>query len=139
MTPERMADIHAAAFTSQRPWTADEFRTLLATPHIFEITRGSSCFALGRIVAGEAELLTIATHPKAQRQGLARDCLDGFIRHVAETDGKRVLLEVDALNDPAIALYHQFGFAESGRRTGYYRHPDGRRVDALLMALDCGN
>ena len=42
-------------------------------------------------------------------------------------------LEVAADNAAAQALYARAGFAESGRRRGYYRRPDGSGLDALVM------
>lgn len=136
MTPAQMAEIDAAAFVTQRPWTEDEFHDLLTAPHVFAVHPTDRCFALGRVIAGEAELLTIATHPEAQRQGLALACLNDFLKTCHDAGATRVFLEVDSLNKAAIALYHAVGFAESGRRKGYYRHPDGSRSDALIMVLN---
>ena len=47
----------------------------------------------------------------------------------------RVFLEVRPSNGPAIALYHDEGFNEIGRRPRYYPARDGRE-DALVMALE---
>lgn len=44
-----------------------------------------------------------------------------------------MLLEVSVVNDPAIALYHWFGFQRIGLRKRYYQ-PEG--IDAYVMALD---
>ena len=38
MTPLQMAKLHAAAFTTQRPWSETEFATLIESPHVFIIT-----------------------------------------------------------------------------------------------------
>jgi ribosomal-protein-alanine N-acetyltransferase len=43
-----------------------------------------------------------------------------------------VNLEARASNQPALALYLQLGFVESGRRTRYYQFPVD---DAILMRL----
>ena len=42
-------------------------------------------------------------------------------------------LEVRASNAPAIALYMKHGFAQVGRRRGYYDDP---KEDAILMTLE---
>lgn len=133
MTPARMAAIHACAFTDHRPWSEAEFATLLADRQVFSLAQGPDCFALGRVVLDEAELLTIATDPAAQRQGLARGCLNRFLTDCAARGAARVFLEVDAANLPALALYRTAGFTEAGRRKGYYRHADGKRSDAIVM------
>jgi len=46
---------------------------------------------------------------------------------------EQVQLEVASENSAAIALYNSFGFAEVGRREGYYRDP---LDDAVLMNFD---
>ena len=43
-----------------------------------------------------------------------------------------MLLEVRPSNGPALALYRNYGFAEIGRRKGYYP-ADGGREDALVL------
>ena len=47
----------------------------------------------------------------------------------------RVFLEVRPSNPHAIALYHDEGFNEIGRRPRYYPSHDGRE-DALVMAME---
>jgi len=44
------------------------------------------------------------------------------------------VLEVAIDNEPAIALYMEFGFQPVGRRPGYYAGAGGGRVDALILA-----
>jgi ribosomal-protein-alanine N-acetyltransferase len=44
-----------------------------------------------------------------------------------------VFLEVSAANAAALALYRAAGFAEAGRRPGYYRTPEGAALDALVL------
>lgn len=132
MTPEQMAALHARAFAGGgRAWTASEFATLLGSPHVFAV--GDACaFALGRVAADEAELLTIATDPAHRRAGLGRRALCAFERRARQRGAALAHLEVAADNRPALALYAAAGFAETGRRTGYYLRGAGR-VDAVLM------
>ncbi|MDV4143266.1 ribosomal protein S18-alanine N-acetyltransferase [Shimia sp. FJ5] len=132
MTPDDLAALHAAAFTQSRPWSTEEFAALLASPHCFLVAQGQS-FALGRAIAGEAELLTIATHPKARRQGLARACLSQFETAARARGANSAFLEVAADNPAAIALYRAAGFTDAGQRKGYYTRPDGPAVDALIL------
>ena len=58
MTPEAMAALYARAFPDGRAWSAEEIAALTAPPG-FAVTAPAG-FALGRAVAGEAELVTIA-------------------------------------------------------------------------------
>ena len=132
MTPAAMAALHARCFTTPRPWTAAEFAALLAEPPVFA-TLAETGFALGRVVADEAELLTIAVAPEARRQGEGRALLDGFLRTALARGAETAFLEVAADNAAALALYRRSGFSEAGRRRGYYHSPGNPPVDALVM------
>ncbi|RMF33385.1 MAG: GNAT family N-acetyltransferase, partial [Alphaproteobacteria bacterium] len=72
-----MAEIHAACFTdAPKPWSAAAFRDMLGAPGVFPVALPGG-FALGRVAAGEAELLTLAVHPDFRRQGHGRRLLAG--------------------------------------------------------------
>ena len=132
MTPAAMAALHARCFTTPRPWTAAEFAALLAEPLVFA-TLAETGFALGRVVADETELLTIAVAPEARRNGEGRVLLDRFLRAARARGAGTAFLEVAADNAAALALYQRSGFAEAGRRRGYYHSPGNPPVDALVM------
>lgn len=128
-SPGALARTHAAANQVDPAWSATAFATLLETGAI--LTGDARSFVLGRVIAGEAEVLTLATHPDHQRKGLARAALAAF----CATPGiDRVFLEVAADNAAAITLYRQAGFSEVGQRRGYYRRPNQPAVDALVFA-----
>nr|WP_245866644.1 GNAT family N-acetyltransferase [Kandeliimicrobium roseum] len=133
MSPEALARLHAAAMES-RGWSAAEFAALLAQRGVF-VTGDSRCFALGRVVVDEAELLMLATDPAHRRQGLGRATLAAFHEEARARDAATAFLEVDEANRAARALYAAAGYAETGRRRGYYRHDGGPATDALTMAL----
>jgi ribosomal-protein-alanine N-acetyltransferase len=132
VTPETLARIHAAAFPGERGWSAAEFTDLLSQPTVRLETSGAA-FLLGRIVAGEAEVLTLATDPDARRQGHARRALTAFLATCAEEGVTRIFLEVAADNAAALGLYDREGFVTTGRRRGYYARPGAAAVDAILM------
>jgi ribosomal-protein-alanine N-acetyltransferase len=132
MTPADMAATHAAAFTQSRPWRAEEFASLLENRFCHAVGE-AACFALIRVVADEAELLTIATRPESQRQGKARACMTLFHDKARSLGATRAFLEVAADNTPARAVYAACGYVTSGTRPGYYPRPDGAASDALLM------
>ncbi len=133
MSPADVAALHAAGFTTPRPWSAAEIAGLLELPGVFLVgdARG---FALGRAVLDEAELLTLVVAPAARRQGLGRALLAGFEAEARARGAGRAFLEVAADNGAALALYRQEGWSEDGRRRGYYRTPEGTQVDALLLS-----
>lgn len=136
MTPEALAHLHARCFRAPPPWTVADFAEFLADPLAFLLVEGDAGFLLGRAVAGEAELLTLAVAPEARRLGLGRRLVARFLYQAQLRGAERAFLEVAADNAAAIALYESAGFVGAGRRGAYYRAPDGSRTDALVLARD---
>ncbi|WP_409695089.1 GNAT family N-acetyltransferase [Yoonia sp.] len=128
-----MADIHKNAFSTTRSWSAAEFRGLINQPGTI-IAGDSRAFALLRVTMDEAELLTIATTPAHRRKGLAYDVL-AQAEDMAQAKGATaIFLEVAEDNVPARALYAQAGYAQVGRRPGYYLPKDAAAVAALVLS-----
>ena len=92
-------------------------------------------FVVASLVAGEAELESIAVAAEAQRRGIGGQLLDHLLVELRSGSATRVNLEVRASNGLALGLYRRHGFGETGRRIGYYADPV---EDAVLMALDLG-
>jgi len=136
-SPGALAALHTACFTVPRPWTAGEFGELLARPDTFLLPEPTG-FLLGRALAGEAELLTLAVAPEARRHGIGVRLVAQFLTEAAARGAETAFLEVAEDNLAARALYERTGFTQAGRRRGYYRHPNGTTTDALVMtrALD---
>jgi [ribosomal protein S18]-alanine N-acetyltransferase len=131
-----IAALHAASF--QRGWAEEECHRLLIDRNVVghRTTVGKSLigFILSRLVAGEAEILSIAIAPAWRGRGLARPLLDLHLRRLAGLGARVVFLEVGERNTPAGRLYQKAGFYEVGRRKGYY---DGGAA-ALVLRRDLG-
>jgi ribosomal-protein-alanine N-acetyltransferase len=85
--------------------------------------------------AGEdAELQRIAVAPAHRRAGIASALLAEVERRAQEQGATRLLLEVREDNATAAAFYETRGFAEVGRRRGYYR--DGAAAVVLGKKVD---
>ena len=131
MTSDDLATLHLRCFaTHPRPWSAPEFEDLLNSPLNFLLTRPEG-FLLGRAVAGEAELLTLAVAPQARRKGVGSLLLDDFIAASLARGAEDAFLEVAADNAGAIALYAGRGWQTAGRRRNYY----ATGIDAILTRL----
>lgn len=128
-----MARLHGLSFVVPRPWSEAEIAGLLASPLCFVLTRDQG-FLIGRVVAGEAEVLTLAVDPAARRRGVAAGLVAGFLAEARARGAEVAFLEVAADNAAARELYAAAGFAEAGRRRGYYHGTDGRAVDALILS-----
>lgn len=133
MTPADMAALHAACFTTPRPWSAVEIASLLDSPLTFALTEPNA-FLMCRVVAGEAELLTLAVSPTNRRQGIAHRLMQAFLTECRARAADSVFLEVAEPNLPARSLYAAHGFTKSGIRRAYYHTPDGQAQDALVLA-----
>lgn len=115
------------------PWTESHFRQELDQAHaqvdlccVGGELAGYFCYWL---IAGEMQILNVATALSFQRRGVARLLLTHALEVCREQGLDRVYLEVRIGNQPAIGLYRSFGFVDDGVRKSYYS--DGE--DALLM------
>ena len=129
---DTMARVHAAAYVLDRPWTLAEFSQLVQSLHVLRLG-DSRAFVLARIIAGEAEILTIATHPDHRRNGLALRLLEQFHDLARNRGATTAFLEVAADNHAALTLYQGRGYKQVGTRRGYYERPRGPAADALIM------
>jgi ribosomal-protein-alanine N-acetyltransferase len=135
------AALHRAAFTAlgERGWTRRDMAELLASPGVTGtvlLHAGREVgFALCRVAADEAELLTIAVDAGHRRRGAGRALLDLVIGTAATSGAATLFLEVAADNPAACSLYEQKHFRTVGRRKDYYQRKAGATADALIMRL----
>lgn len=135
-----LAAVHAAAF--HIAWDAAEFERLLADrlSRALVATDGTGGapigFILVRGVKPETEILSVAVVPRRRGRGLARRLLERLLGQLAAEGFTTVFLEVEEGNAPARRLYDRNGFAEVGRRAGYYRTASGTPATALVMRRD---
>ena len=85
------------------------------------------------VIAGEMEIMNIATHPFHRRKGLGSRLLAGVLALCRAEGVEEGFLEVRRSNTGAIDLYEKFGFMQIGTRKNYY--PDNHE-DALLYRLE---
>jgi ribosomal-protein-alanine N-acetyltransferase len=118
-------------------WTASQCAGLLPMPGVWlSLAKEADAaigFAMGRVVANEAELLLLAVKCADQGKGVGQLLLDRFVEIAARRGAEKLHLEVRAGN-PAVKLYSSFGFSEVGRRTKYYTGRDGQVYDAITLS-----
>lgn len=129
----QLAVLHRAAFADQRPWSKTEFENLLASKHCHALT-DTNGFALIRVIADEAELLTLAVHPEHQNAGLGRSLLTRAMLTAHEYGAFEMFLEVAEDNARAVQLYLNSGFVQVATRENYYGRENSEPVDALLLS-----
>jgi [ribosomal protein S18]-alanine N-acetyltransferase len=122
-----LAALHAACFPDA--WSGQAIADLLAAPGTFAFANDDG-FALARVAAGEAEILTLAVAPPARGKGLGRALLQAAIRKARDDGATTMFLEVGVDNPSALALYAGLGFTKVGNRKAYYQGKD-----ALVLRL----
>ena len=132
-----LADLHAPAF--HHAWSEEDFAGMLSQGNIFGFIarpvgkpKQAAGFVLARLVAGEAEILTIAVSSAFQRRGIGRDLMEAVLRHLHHERAESLFLEVDESNVAAQALYRRLGFIQVGQRPAYYETSHGRS-NALVL------
>lgn len=136
-----LAEIHSEAFA--RGWSDAEFEAVLASGNAFALIERSrlfgidraSGFVLVRMVADEAEILSIAVRRSRRGRGCGRRLMEAALRRIYAEGAAAVFLEVDEGNAAASALYRSLGFVEVGRRSGYYARSGAPSATALVMRL----
>lgn len=138
----RLAEIHERSFA--HAWGADELASMKAQDGVMILTarraspygtRQPLGFLILRLVADEAEVLTIAVDPRHRGRGVGKKLLqDGMFRLYSERCSS-LFLEVDAGNDNALLLYRSLGFRQVGERKGYYKASENDGT-ALVMRVD---
>jgi ribosomal-protein-alanine N-acetyltransferase len=134
----KLAELHGASF--HRGWGEGEFESMLAERntlvHRLKVGRKFVGFAVSRIAADEAEILSIAVAASHRGRGLSRNLLLTHLGHLAGRGVRTVFLEVEENNQPARRLYERAGFGVAGRRERYYQQASGEQLNALLMRRD---
>jgi ribosomal-protein-alanine N-acetyltransferase len=117
------------------PWTLGNFSDALRSGYqckVAELEGEMRGYAVMMLAVDEAELLDIAIDATQQRQGMGRKLLESLLSLARHGNMRRMVLEVRASNQAAIALYRASGFEQIGLRRDYYPAVNGRE-DALLM------
>lgn len=144
---DAIARIESLAFSD--PWSRASFASLLGHAHVVFLVgehrtapafvdgagaRGEvGGYVVGWTAGDEAEIANIAVAPSLRARGFGGRLLDGALRELETRGAASTFLEVRESNAAARALYAARGFAEVGRRRGYYRRPV---EDALVLRRD---
>lgn len=115
------------------PWSEASLALLTAEPYFGLVCRENDLLvAYGGLlcVAGEAQILNVATSPNFRRRGYARLLLEKLCLEAKRRCAESISLEVRESNLSAISLYTSSGFIVIGTRKDYYSKP---RESAIIM------
>lgn len=136
----RCAELESQLFPGDDPWPAEAFSRAIGArdSHYVAARIGDAVVGyggiarLGRTPPFEYEVHTIGVDKAHQGRGIGRRLLADLL---AYADGGVVYLEVRTDNAPAIALYRDVGFVETGLRKRYYRNG----ADAYTMRREASS
>ena len=138
-----LAALHDRCF--DRPWQAADFAILLALPTVTALVARQAGaapepvgFVMFQLLAGKAEILTIAVLPAKQGAGIGGLILAKAHDDLSAQGARDVYLQVEETNQRARRLYRAAGFGVVNRRGGYYQSLAGGAVDALCLRLRLG-
>ncbi|WP_290521099.1 ribosomal protein S18-alanine N-acetyltransferase [Aggregatibacter sp. oral taxon 458] len=120
------------------PWSLGTLKNNQAERYLnLKIVEGHQIygFAICQTVLDEATLFNIAIDPQKQGLGLGRQLLNELITQLRQKGILTLWLEVRESNKKAQALYDSLGFNQVDIRKNYYPTPDGKRENAVVMAV----
>jgi [ribosomal protein S18]-alanine N-acetyltransferase len=121
------------------PWTRGNFLDSLYSGYESWVLRQRDGMLAGYFLVmfavDEAHLLNITVRRDLHGRGIGRALLDKVVEIARDKSTTSVLLEVRPTNLRALSVYRQYGFAEIGRRKGYYPAANNTREDAIVMRL----
>jgi len=138
MTLDDVDEVHALECSVfPHPWSRANFSDSVKAGYDAWLLRDAGGQLAGYFLLmyalDEAHLLDVAVAGTRHGTGLGRYLLDTLCARAKEMGAESVLLEVRPSNARALAVYKRFGFAEIGRRKGYYPAHEGKREDAIVM------
>ncbi|WP_424402418.1 ribosomal protein S18-alanine N-acetyltransferase [Pasteurella sp. PK-2025] len=134
---DRLFEIEQAAHIT--PWTMGTLKNTHGDRYVnlkvMQEEQQLVAFAICQTVLDEATLFNLAVDPAYQGKGIGKTLLVHVVETLKEKGILTLWLEVRESNLVAKTLYEQVGFNEVDIRKNYYPTPDGKRENAIVMAL----
>ena len=118
------------------PWTENDIKTLITDVNkkclVATLDDEVICYIGAESVLDECNIGNIVTAREHRGHGYATNVMSVLLNILRQNEIKKVFLEVENDNVPAIALYKKLGFDQYGYRRDYYC----QGKDAILMTKD---
>lgn len=129
---EAVAQLETVCFSD--PWSITSIGSEVDNPLSLWIVALDGEKVVGYVgsqsVLGWADMMNLAVSPDYRRLGIGERLVNELTLQLKDNNVSCLTLEVRQSNSSAISLYTKLGFAEVGRRPGYYHNP---REDALIL------
>lgn len=116
------------------PWTETGFFSFLIREDTLFLVAQEGEEILGYcgvvMVQDEGDITNVAVKKNRQNQGVGKKLMEELVKYTEQEGVTRLFLEVRASNEPAIHLYQNMGFVQTGIRKNYYEEP---REDGIMM------
>lgn len=121
------------------PWTETGFFTFLIREDTLFLVAQEKEEILGYcgvvMVQDEGDITNVAVKKSWQNQGVGKKLMEELVKPTEQEGVARLFLEVRASNEPALRLYRNMGFVQTGIRKNYYEEP---REDGIVMMRERG-
>ena len=120
----------------EHPWESKAIESLITDGNkvclVAELDGVIVSYVGAESVLDESNVGNIVTHREYRGRGIATKLFEVLLAELKEKGIRKIFLEVEHDNVPAIALYEKLGFTDYGYRRDYY----GKGKDAVLMSLE---
>lgn len=117
-------------------WTLEQCQSTMLIPgaQVVAAFEGDEVlgFAFWLTVVENSELLLLAVRPELRGRGIGKILVEEWVSRSAQAEVKNLFLEVRETNN-ALDFYRLFDFDVIGKRSNYYKLPDGNNLAALTM------
>lgn len=129
---EEAAVLAAISASGHDSWSADQFLSSMENPvarvfsaHCKDDSRsaGTAGYAVIYYDSDGSELVQIAVDPCRRRRGVGTALMEKVFSFLNDSHVPRIVLEVRAHNDEAIAFYTRLGFRRLTIQKDFYRNP----------------
>ena len=128
----QLAGLERLCFST--PWSENSLKAELQKEDaVFLVARQGitlAGYAGMNCVLDEGYVDNVAVHPDFRRLGIGRALVQALLSEAQNRNLAFLTLEVRPSNLAAVALYQSLGFAQVGRRKGFYSQPS---EDGLMM------
>jgi ribosomal-protein-alanine N-acetyltransferase len=129
----RLAALDAAIFESPYQLASGELIELMVTSGHFVLAESTEeagqpallGYACADVLGDTGQIIRLAVHPNAQRQGIGRALLNHGLAYCHANGARQVTINTQESNAASLRLYEQIGFRRVGRRVPLLVRPLG--------------